>query len=281
MIHELRCPRRTTTLRLLLPGVLLLTSAVHAGSVRGQEAAPGVAQEQEEIEIRRERPSDERPRTLRFLRENQAFLRGRLDQLRTRVTWRDLGSRPLGEHELWLRGLGRAQEAAFDSLELERQRIARRTLLQRLEELGRIEEQLDRIESLLADQEDRLEAVEADYVGRQETALALLATGLPADDAVALHVSPLDGESLRVALDATTRDVLAAGAVAELLHDFVEPRRTRLQLAVELPDGAVRPLGSIEFVPARDRLTFVQVDLDPDRDDRSSDDRLPHRVWER
>lgn len=230
------------------------------------------------VDIDREKPDDERPRTLRFLRENQGFLRAQLDQLRTKITWTHGDARALSDHQRWLQGLGRDRMAAVDSLDVEQQRLARRTLLERIEQLGAIEEQLDRIETLLLAQDTRLDGIESDYVRRQETAVALLATGLPLADAQAIRVDTVDGGAHRVALDEATRAALRSGAVAELLHDFFEPRSTTLILSVEADDGSIREVGRVRVDPARDRLTFVQVDLTTQPNESGE---LARVVWER
>lgn len=255
----------------LLTTLLVLACALEAPAQDATSTTP-------RVDVDREKPDARPPRTLRFLRENQLFLRAQLDQLRTRITWTHGDARDLTEHERWLQGLGQEQHAAFDSLAVERQRLARRTLLQRIEELGAIEDQLDRIEALLAAQSGRLDGVESDYVHRQETALAVLATGLPAGDPVAIRLDTVDGGAHRVALDAPTRAALRTGAIAQLLHDFVEPRATELRVAIEFADGRSQDLGTLHVDPTRDRLTFVQIALDRPAD---ADGALAPVVWER
>ena len=233
-----------------------------------QDAAP---------EIRVERQDPDAVRSLEFLQENQIFLRAQLDRLRTRTHWREHDARELSAHQQWLRGLGDDLAAATDSLDRERAIVAERTLLRRIEQLAEIEAQLDRFDALLAAQAGRLEAIESDYVGRQETALAVLATGLPVDDARAIVVHSLDGDPVRVDLDEASRTALRTGAIATLLHDFVEPRAHELSLAIEHADGRETSLGVVRVDATRDRLNFVQVALDR----RGDDGLLETATWTR
>lgn len=265
---DVRAPRSSTLLLALLLGSLAPGSGAAQTS---DDLAP-------QVQIDRDEPDSKRPRTLRFLRENQGFLRSQLDQLRTKITWKHGDARELSAYQQWLQGLGSERQAAVDSLEVERQRLARRTLLQRIEELGAIEAQLDRIEAMLAAQETRLDGIETDYVRRQETALALLATGLPDANAVAIRVDTVDGGARRVALDDATRRALGQGAVAQLFHDFVEPRSTTFLVSVEFADGRVREVGRVQIDPARDRLTFAQIDFAAEPDAAGE---LALAVWER
>lgn len=227
--------------------------------------AAGLAQAQSEgatPEVRVERQKLEKARSLEFLHENQIFLRAQLDRLRTRTQWREHDARELTARQEWLRGLGRDLSASVDSLARERTVLEGRQLVERIEELAEIEMQLDRMESLIQEQGDRLQALEADYVGRQETALAVLATGLPFDDATMILVHTLDGDPVRVHLDDDARAVLQHGAIATLVHDFVEPRTHALRVEIVRRDGTVEDLGSFEVETARDRLNFVQIALD-------------------
>lgn len=248
--------------------LLLLLSSIAASVSAGTPEVPTIRVERQELEANE---------SLRFLRENREFLRGQLDRLRTRTEWHRSEARTLTARQQWLRGLGDELDAARDSLDRERVRLERRSLLQRIEELAAIETRLDHLDSLLSAQADRLHAIERDYLDRQETAMALLATGLPDDEAVAILVHDVDGDPVRVALDAASRDALRRGAVATLLHDFVEPRQHELALSVERADGSVHGLGSLRIRTARDRLTFVQVDLESADDTET----LASEVWTR
>lgn len=246
----------------------LLLTLLFAVPVAADEATP---------EIKVERQDTGRIRSLEFLHENQAFLRGQLDRLRTRTQWRTAEADELTARQEWLRGLGLELDAAADSVRAERVTLEGRTLLRRIDELAALEEQLDRLESQIDAQAARLIAIEADYTGRQETALALLATGLPIDDARAFLVHTLDGDPVRVELDEITREALDTGAIATLLHDFVEPRHHVLRIEVERADGSTTTLGTVELDAQRDRLNFVQVALDG----ADETGQLPTDAWTR
>lgn len=224
-------------------------------------SAPAQAPVEAEVRVRVEPRRDAAPSALRFLRENREFLRARLDQLRQSVHWNELEARPLSEHERWLKDLEGLRSAATDSLEDLSARSRRDDLLRRIEDLARIEAQLDRLDSLTRAQGERLRWISADYAGRQETALALLARGLPDPGARALIVEGLDGESVRVDLAPEVGRAMVAGGVAELLHDFVEPRPVALVLAWVDAAGERRVLGELRIEPVRDRLNFVAVDF--------------------
>jgi len=233
-----------------IPVLLLLLAA---SSTNGPGETATVQVERQELDS---------TESLRFLRENREFLRGQLDRLRTRSEWRTSEARELSAHQQWLRGLDRDLDAARDSLGGEGDGTRGRDLLHRIEALATIETRLDHLDSLLTAQAGRLHAIERDYLDRQETALALLATGLPDDEAVAILVHHVDGDPVRVALDDVSREALRRGAIATLLHDFVEPRLHELGLSVERSDGSTHELGSVRVRAVRDRLTFVQVDLE-------------------
>ncbi len=263
-----------------LPGaftLLLMALVTFAGAAAAADPA-GTSPEEMQVEIEAIDRNDHAPRTLRFLHENRAFLRSQLDRLRMTVHWKDLSARPLSARQEWLRSLGARLDAANDSLDLQRAAVDRRQLLARIEELAAVEDQLDALDSLLAEQAARLVEIDADYTGRQETALALLATGLPEDgeSCVALVIDAIDGETVRVRLDERMRQALATGAVAELLHDFVEPRALQWSLRAEYADGRVVDLGHVSLQPTRDRLTFVELDLRQPPDDSG---RRPAHIW--
>jgi len=251
---------------MLARGLLFLL--LIAGHATAEDSTP---------ETRVERQDVDRVRSLDFLHENQAFLRAQLDRLRTRTQWRTSDARELTARQQWLRGLGLELAAAADSVRAERLSLEGRTLLERIDQLAELEAQLDRLETEIDAQSTRLNAIEADYTGRQETSLALLATGLPADDARAILVHTLDGDPVRVELDELTRAALESGAIATLLHDFVEPRHHVLRIELERRDGSTTAIGTVELDATRDRLNFVQVALDAADDDGL----LPTDTWTR
>jgi hypothetical protein len=76
---------------------------------------------------------------------------------------------------------------------------------------------------------------------------------------VALTVG--DGATLRVPLSPEQRAALEQGGVIEIFHGFVEPRQQVIEVQLT---GSAWPAGESGFVtldPARDRLTFLRLDL--------------------
>lgn len=204
---------------------------------------------------------DDQPQTLRFLHANRNFLRSELDRLQTHRLVHETGARDLTAREKYLISHGEALRADQDSLRAAVVAAHRSDYLQSAADLLAFEEHLDELEGLLESQNQRLRSLEADFVGRQKTALALYVTGLPASDATAILVSDVAGDEWQIQLDAAQRAALRNGATAQLLHEFVEPRPTAYALALQHDDGSSEALGSIQLDPARDRLTFVEVDL--------------------
>jgi len=214
------------------------------------------------VETKVERADHDRPDkpTLRFLSENRDFLRAQLDRLRQIRVERDGEATVLSDRHLMFRGMLADILAAQDTLAAEQDVVDRRELLDRIGDLAGLEEQLDLVEGLLDEQETRLLQLERDFVGRQETALVFLVQGLPADaEPTGLVLTAGDGSVVRVPLGAAQRDALRRGGVAQIYHEFVEPRDQTLTLEL---DGVATH--TIPFSPARDRINFVQIDLRTD-----------------
>lgn len=214
------------------------------------------------METKVERADHDRPDqpTLRFLTENRAFLRAQLDLLRQIRVERDGQATLLSDRHLMFRGMLRDILAAQDTMAVEQDLVDRRQLLDSIGDLAGLEEQLDLVEGLLDEQETRLLQLEQDFVGRQETALVFLVQGLPAHaDPTALVLTAGDGSIVRVPLGAAERDALRRGGVAQVFHEFVEPRDQTLTLEL---DGVATH--TIPFSPTRDRINFVQIDLRSD-----------------
>jgi hypothetical protein len=215
------------------------------------------------IDVKRvERPSEEEP-TLRFLRENRDFVRAQLDQLRQLARrGRDGDAVPLDARYLMFREMLQAIRASSDSTLAARDGIARRDLLASVGEIVVLESEVDAIEDRLARQGERLAQIEADFVGRQETALVILVKGRPAGGAPsAIVVRDPDGETARLALPPDVAAALERGGVAQALHAFVEPREHRLEVRVEGDGWAGDAPALLTLAPERDRLTFLELDL--------------------
>lgn len=226
-------------------------------------AAPELAaQTAEPVTVERVRPKKEKHPTLRFLKENRDFIRARYDLLRQkpggdRGDAGEVDPRFLAYQEM-LRDLFAARDsvgAADDSLQ-------RRQLLASITELGRLEDQLDLMDRLLADQRTRLGVLQEDFTGRQMTALVVVLSGYPAEAALSrVSVTLEDGDTLTVPLTDEHRAALRKGGVVQVFHGFIEPREQVVEVAIA---GERWPAGDPGFVtldPARDRLTLLRLDL--------------------
>jgi hypothetical protein len=220
---------------------------------------------------------DNTPKTLRFLHANRNFFRSELDRLQTRRLLRKASARGLTDREKFLITQNDQVRSDADSLRAAVETAQRSDYLQSAKDLLEFEHHLDELEGLLRQQNSRLLALEADFVDRQATALALYVTGLDDDSATAILVNDPAGDQWQIELDAAQRRALRNGATTQLFHEYVEPRQTQYHLALRLASGEERALGELSIVPTRDRLTFIEVDLSADGVGAS----LPHRKWER
>lgn len=219
--------------------------------------------------------------SLQFLRDNRMFIRGQLDRLRL-LTTRTTGGEatPLDPRLLRLQELAAAVAAARDTVADATLSLARRDLLDSVTRLGELEARLDLMADLAADQRQRLGELEADYLGRQETALVVLVRGLPADAVPAGLVLGEQGTYHAVDLDPTDRKALRRGGVAQVLHRYVEPRDHLYSLAFTGAGWDSLPAVAVPVAAARDRITFLELDLsrlDPAAPARG----LDARTWER
>jgi hypothetical protein len=246
----------TAMRRSLLCLILCLTG------LAGSAAAQTDAQAPAEVQVKREDPDEGKLPTLRFLRENRDFLRAQLDLLRQTVKQRDGQAQVLGERDLMFKDMLKDILAAQDTVSVERARMDQWTLLESVRQLGDLEGQLDLMESLLGDQQQRLTQLEADFVGLQQTALVILLRGTQESAPTAVLLQE-DGEApLRVALTDDDRQALAAGGIAQLFHELVEPRALSLTVSFEGTGWADQPPRQVDLEPERDRLTFLELDLD-------------------
>jgi hypothetical protein len=216
----------------------------------------------ETLRIEREKPEQPKHPTLRFLRENRDFFRGRLDELLLTLERERSGeAAPLDPRWLMYRDMLADIRAARDSAEVSTEWIRRRELLESVGELVELETEMDEMETLLAEQRGRLVRLEEDFTGRQTTALVVLLSGVPAGGAPdAVVIGDDDGATVRVTLDDATRTALANGGAAQLLHEYVEPRDLVLEIAFEGTAWTGHPPFEVAVAPARDRLTFLELD---------------------
>ncbi|MCI0452248.1 MAG: hypothetical protein L0Z51_07635, partial [Candidatus Latescibacteria bacterium] len=128
---------------------------------------------------------------------------------------------------------------------------------------------LSTIEDLLAEHRTRLLGIEQDFLGRQETALVILVRGFTGKSAPATIVIQDQEDVVRVDLTPEQRASLEQGGIAQVFHEFVEPREHVISVSFEgngWPAGSTLPI-TVDTV--RDRLTFLGLDLsrlDPSRE---------------
>jgi hypothetical protein len=229
------------------------------------------AQTVTDVDLSRVKPKKEKHETLRFLKENRAFIRARFDQLREKTVERRGDALAMDPRFLAYPGMLAGILAAGDSVSSATEAQARRELLASVTELGDLEARLDQMEQLLAAQRDRLAVLQSDFTGTQKTALMVVLKGYPSDAPVSdVAIAVDDGPTVRVSLSPEQREALQKGGVVQLLHAFVEPRELVLEVTLA---GDAWPSGDSGYVtiePARDRLTMLQLDLSPVHPDRGS-----------
>jgi hypothetical protein len=229
------------------------------------------AQTVTDVELSRVKPQKEKHETLRFLKENRAFIRARFDQLRAKSVERRGEPVAMDPRFLAYPGMLAGILAADDSVSTAAEAEARRALLASVTELGDLEARLDQMESLLAAQRGRLGVLQADFTGVQRTALMVVLKGYPTDAPVTdVAIAVDDGPTVRIALSPEQREALQKGGVVQLLHAFVEPRELVLEVTLAGDAWPSGDSGYLTIEPARDRLTMLQLDLSPVHPDRGS-----------
>ena len=216
-----------------------------------------------EVEVDRVEPPSGKPKTLRFLSENRAFLRAQLDQLR-QLAKRGQGASadPLDPRYLKYREMLAEVRASADSQAAADDRLARRAILESVAELLELEAQVDSAEAILARQGERLAWIDSDFATRHETALIVLVRGVPPCGAPeAIVIREANGDDVRVALSPEAREALASGGIAQALHAFVEPREHAYEVSLEGGACAETPSSTVTIDPERDRLNFLEIDL--------------------
>jgi len=233
----------------------------------------------ETLEVKREEIKAPDHASLRFLKDHRVFVRSQLDRLRTQVTReRTTAAETIDARYLKLQEMSAAIAAAEDTIGGEQARAAQQSLMHSVTELGKLEASLDLMDSLLVDESARLLWLEKDFLGHQETALVIVIRGLPAGDLPAGISISEQGEVTHVALSDTDRASLARGGVAQIYHEFVEPRTHALEVKLEGGAWSTKPASVVTLEAARDRLTFLEIDLSGAATTLSS---LNSRVWYR
>lgn len=215
----------------------------------------------ETVVVERVKPEKTKLSTLRFLTENKDFLRSQLDRLRQAARERDGDADPIDPRYLTYRQMLRDQDAARDAI-ASWEADEERELLTRISELASLESELDAMEQMLDEQSGRLDDLEADFVGRQHTQLVVLVRGYPAAaDVDAIEIVEDGGGRVTVLLDDVERHSLREGGIAQIYHEFVEPREQTFEVVLQ---GAAWPetsSGYLTFTPERGRLGFLELDL--------------------
>lgn len=238
-------------------GSLLLAAAALAMAPRAT-----LADTVTEVRVERARPQNDKPATLRFLRENRDFLRGELDRLREKRVQRDGGATAIDPRFLAYRDMVAQVMSERDSVSLAAAAQSQRELLSSVTQLGDLESQLDQLDRTLAAQRSRLGILQNDFTGDQKTALAIVLSGVP-------QITPLsqvainleDGSSVSVPLSDAQLDALRKGGAVQVFHGYVEPREQVIEVSLAGGNAASANAGYLTLEPARDRLTLLRLDL--------------------
>jgi hypothetical protein len=244
-----------------------LAAVVLAGFAAAGLAAPeAVADwrpaERHVVKVERVRPKRGKIETLRFLKANRDFFRARLDELRASPEEERGRTEVIDERFVMLRALLDGASAAQDSFGVEEALLDAQDLMRRVTELAALEAQLDRLETLLAEQRGRLDRIESDFVGRQETALLIVVRGYPRDGEIEeVVVQDEDGRTARSALTPDERVALKTGGVVQVSHELVEPRDQVWSLAFGGGHWSLADTAFFALQPERDRINFLEIDL--------------------
>jgi hypothetical protein len=254
-----RFPTAPLALAALL-GLVALQLALEPHAAHASEPAP--------VRIERVKPARPDRPTLRFLKANRDFIRGRYDALKT-VPAGDARAESIDPRYLGYARLLAAAQSGLDSAAAVDAARRRLELMASITELGKLETQLDQMDHLLAAQRDRLGVLETDFTGRQQTALVVVLRGQPSGGTVSdVAIALEDGTRLTVTLDDAQREALSHGGVVELFHGFVEPREQAIEVSVHGGGWPENDTGWITLDPARDHLTFLALDLEHVRPER-------------
>jgi hypothetical protein len=214
------------------------------------------------VTIERERPVREKIPTLRFLKANRDFIRGRFDRLRQDSRESAAGAGELDPRFLLYRQLLAAVAAGKDSVTISADAREHAALFTSVNDLGQLERELDQMERLLDAQRARLGVLQNDFAGRQRTELDVLVTGgALAGRLDSVVVTLEDGSRVASGLNETQRQSLKHGGAFEVFRGLVEPREQVFEVAFLGEGWSAVGHGFITLEPARDRLTFLKLDL--------------------
>ncbi len=264
---------RVTTIAALAAATLTPLTA-RAADVDGANAV-------ETIEVKRADVKEPKHPTLQFLKDNRMFIRAQIDRLRLQVKREETGeAEMLDPRYLRLKEMSASIAAARDTVHAEGIRLSERALLANVTDLGDLVAELNMLDRLLDDQRHRLLRVEDDFLAHQETALVILVRGLTGKRVPDAIVVSEDDTSIRVELTPEQRASLAQGGIAQIYHEFVEPRTHTFDVAFEGTEWAAAPPVPVSIETARDRLTFLELDLSRLDSEREAAGLLT-RVWSR
>ena len=248
--------------------ILVATLAFAAASVQAQESTDADTQPTpdedvvETIEVKHAKQKGPKHKSLQFLKDNRMFLRAQLDRLSMQITRERAGdAEMLDARYLMLKEMSAAIAAARDTVQSTFDSTATQGLLTSVSELAGIEAELAYMELLLNEQRERLLMLEQDFLGHQETALVIVVRGLTGKNAPESIVLQEDEDVLTVALTPAQRLSLEQGGVAQIYHEFVEPRDH--ELSVRFAGAAwqqMQPV-TVALEAPRDRITFLELDL--------------------
>lgn len=243
-------------------------TALLAAATLAITAIPARAATVTEVRVERTRPQNDKPATLRFLRENRDFLRGELDRLREKRVQRDGGATAIDPRFLAYRDMVAHVITERDSVTLAAAAQSQRELLSSVTQLGDLEAQLDQLDRTLAAQRSRLGILQNDFTGDQRTALAIVLSGVPQAASLSqVAINLEDGASVSVPLSDAQLDALRKGGAVQVFHGYVEPREQVIEVSLGTGQAASANAGYVTLEPARDRLTLLRLDLSTVRDE--------------
>jgi len=250
--------------RFPLPALILALALVAAPASAASPASPAFKEDPTvtSVRVERERPAREKLPTLRFLKANRDFIRGRFDRLRQASREERAGASALDPRFLTYRGMLGEIASGKDSVTRALDTRERTQLMASIADLTDLEHELDQMDRLLDAQRARLGVLQADFAGRQRTELDLLVTGgTLAGQVDSVRVTLEDGTSVSSALNDTQRASIQHGGVLEVFRGLVEPREQVVEVALMGEGWSSTGHGFITLEPARDRLTFLKLDL--------------------
>lgn len=220
------------------------------------------AQKVTRVKVESVKPTKTKYPTLRFLRENQDFIRARLDLLRQTGREQGTNAESIDPRFLGYQQMMKETLAAQDSVAAVKDAHERMTLLNSITEIAGLEAQLDVMDSLLAAQRDRLGILQEDFTGNQTTALIVLLSGYSSKTGLTeIAVRVEEGITVRVPVTAELQKTLQGGGIAQIYHGFLEPRDQVIEVAVKGKPWPAGKSGFVSLIPTRNRLTFLRLDL--------------------